>query len=96
VLVAGDAATAEQLAGATTRLDLLVTDLMPNGGPVTGVELTRRLRRSHPELRVIFLCDLPGQHPEPAEGGVLARPVTPDRLARTAQATLRRRAGAPA
>ncbi len=83
-------------------IDLLVTDvIMPELG---GAELTQRLKRTHPETRVLYVSgyadDALGQHGVLAEGAsFLAKPFTSESLVRKVREVLdlagRREAGVP-
>ena len=94
VLAAGDGQDAMEVARAHEgRIDLLVSDVvMPRVG---GPELARTLRRSDPALRVLFMSgysadalregqDVPGSE-------FVAKPFTPDELARRVRTLLDRR-----
>jgi CheY-like chemotaxis protein len=53
VIEAADGEQAAQLAGRLPRIDVLLTDVvMPR---LNGIELTAQLRRTRPELRVLFM-----------------------------------------
>lgn len=83
-------------------IDLLVTDvIMPELG---GAELTQRLKRTHPETRVLYVSgyadDALGQHGVLAEGeSFLAKPFRSESLVRKVREVLdlagRREAGVP-
>jgi two-component system cell cycle sensor histidine kinase/response regulator CckA len=79
------AAGAQQALEATRRMngiELLVTDIVMPG--MSGIELTRELRRATPRLKVLLLSGYPGRDAQAlaGEAGVeyLAKPVTPTDL----------------
>lgn len=83
----GAVALAESWAGA---IDLLVSDVVMPGG--TGPELARRLRRSRPDLRVLYISGYPGHEGPgeiPADGAAfLPKPFTRQLLLRTVRDVL--------
>ena len=91
VIVASDAGEAERLgnehisAAGGHVFDLLIADTsMPS---MSGTELARRLRATHPGLKVLFICgyaDPPVEHDEPASPGTafLQKPFSADSLGR--------------
>ena len=91
VMVASDAGEAERLgnehisAAGGRVFDLLIADTsMPS---MSGMELARRLRATHPGLKVLFICgyaDPPVEHDEPASPGTafLQKPFSADSLGR--------------
>ena len=93
VILASNANEAEQLSGRAGTFDVLITDaVMPN---ISGPELARRLRTSHPGLKVLFIS---GYADEPAvrddsgaEGAAfLQRPFSADSLGRKIRQMLSR------
>jgi PAS domain S-box-containing protein len=62
VVLASDAKEAERMSANAGSFDLLITDAVMPG--ITGVELARRIRASHPGLKVLFIS---GYTNEPAE-----------------------------
>jgi CheY-like chemotaxis protein len=86
VIEAGDGEEAAVLAEAQPELDLVVTDMaMPR---LSGRELAARVRRRHPEVKVLTVS---GYHDElsalPGES-VLYKPFSPEALAARVQALL--------
>jgi two-component system cell cycle sensor histidine kinase/response regulator CckA len=79
------AASAQQALEATRRMndiELLVTDVVMPG--MSGIELSRELRRATPQLKVLLLSGYPGRDAQglAGEAGIeyLAKPVTPTDL----------------
>jgi PAS domain S-box-containing protein len=93
VILAGDAGEAERIGEHAASFDLLITDtVMPN---ISGVELARRLRASHPGLKVLFIqgyADQPGEHEELLLPGAsyLQKPFSADSLGRKIRQVLNR------
>lgn len=90
-LEAGDGGEAyELIIAAPARIDLLLTDvIMPNVG---GIELSRRVSRLHPEIRILFMS---GYSDDPVVRGIercpavfLAKPFTAATLLDKVRATL--------
>ncbi|HEX8938778.1 MAG TPA: PAS domain S-box protein [Candidatus Limnocylindrales bacterium] len=92
VLAAADATGALELAAAHSgRIQLLVTDVVMPG--LSGPELAARLRALRPEATVLFLSgyteEVAGRGVHLAEGGgFLAKPFTPEALARKVREVL--------
>jgi two-component system, cell cycle sensor histidine kinase and response regulator CckA len=90
VVLAADAKEAERMSANAGSFDLLITDaVMPS---ITGVELARRIRASHPGLKVLFIS---GYTNEPAETGgegaaFLQKPFSADSLGRKIRQILNR------
>ncbi len=81
----------ELLAKRSSRLDLLLTDVVMPGA--SGPELAHRLTAERPDLRVLFVSGYPDDSPASAgvlENGTafLQKPFTPDTLARKVRAVL--------
>lgn len=93
VILASDAREAEQISGSAGSFDLLITDaVMPN---ITGRELARRLRTSHPGLKVLFIsgyADNPPEREETSADGAafLQKPFSADSLGRKIRQMLSR------
>jgi PAS domain S-box-containing protein len=93
VILAGDASEAERIGEHAASFDLLITDTaMPN---ISGVELARRLRASHPGLKVLFIlgyADQPVEREEMAQLGAafLQKPFSADSLGRKIRQVLNR------
>jgi two-component system, cell cycle sensor histidine kinase and response regulator CckA len=93
VILASNAKEAEQIGGNAGSFDLLITDaVMPN---ITGAELARRLRTSHPGLKVLFISgyadDPPERDENTAEGAAfLQKPFSADSLGRKIRQMLSR------
>jgi PAS domain S-box-containing protein len=84
VVLASNAKEAEQISGSAGSFDLLIADaVMPN---ISGPELARRLRTSHPGLKVLLIsgnADNPPEHDEVDEGAAfLQKPFSADSLGR--------------
>jgi two-component system, cell cycle sensor histidine kinase and response regulator CckA len=63
---AKDGSSALAVGGNLPRIDLLLTDVvMPN---LNGVKLAERLKRTHPEMRVIFMSGYPDNNELAPEG----------------------------
>ena len=90
VVLAADAKEAERMSANSGSFDLLITDaVMPS---ITGVELARRIRASHPGLKVLFIS---GYTNEPAEtsgegAAFLQKPFSADSLGRKIRQILSR------
>ena len=90
VVLATDAKEAERMSANAGSFDLLITDaVMPS---ISGVELARRIRASHPGLKVLFIS---GYTNEPAETGAegaafLQKPFSADSLGRKIRQILSR------
>ncbi len=92
VILAGDAGEAERIGGHSASFDLLITDtVMPT---ISGLELARRLRASHPGLKVLFILGYAEQpeNEEPALPGAayLQKPFSADSLGRKIRQVLNR------
>ncbi|HTA45393.1 MAG TPA: PAS domain S-box protein [Bryobacteraceae bacterium] len=92
VVLASDAREAEKISADSGGFDLLITDaVMPN---MSGVELARRIRLSHPGMKVLFIAgysDESGESVEGAEGSAfLQKPFSADSLGRKIRQILRR------
>jgi len=91
-VLASDAREAEKISADSGGFDLLITDaVMPN---MSGVELARRIRLSHPGMKVLFIAgysDESGESVEGAEGSAfLQKPFSADSLGRKIRQILRR------
>ena len=73
----------------SARIDLLLTDLTLPGG-VSGRELASRLRKSKPNLKVVYTCTPEGEErPVDGEGlAFIAKPYSPERLVQAVEACL--------
>ncbi len=85
VLEAADAAEALELAATSARIDMLVSDVVMPG--MRGPELAARIRTIRPSVRLLLVSGHPDTDEafRDAEGRViqlLAKPFTPERLAR--------------
>jgi PAS domain S-box-containing protein len=92
VILASDASEAERIGGHAASFDLLITDtVMPT---ISGVELARRLRASHPGLKVLFIVGYADQaeHEDLALPGAacLQKPFSADSLGRKIRQVLNR------
>jgi len=93
VILASNAKEAEQIGGNAGSFDLLITDaVMPN---ITGAELARRLRTSHPGLKVLFISGYADEPPERDENrtdgaAFLQKPFSADSLGRKIRQMLSR------
>ncbi len=92
VILASDAGEAERIGGHAASFDLLITDtVMPT---ISGVELARRLRASHPGLKVLFIVGYADQaeHEDLALPGAacLQKPFSADSLGRKIRQVLNR------
>jgi two-component system cell cycle sensor histidine kinase/response regulator CckA len=93
VVLASDANEAERISAVAGSFDLLITDaVMPS---ISGVELARRIRASHPGLKVLFISgysDQPGERDQTvAEGAAfLQKPFSADSLGRKIRQVLSR------
>jgi PAS domain S-box-containing protein len=93
VILAGDAGEAERIGGHAAAFDLLITDTeMPN---ISGIELARRLRISHPGLKVLFIVGYADQQVENEEmagfgAAFLQKPFSADSLGRKIRQVLNR------
>ena len=74
VVTASHAGHAILAALTTTRIDVLITDLLLDN--MSGESLAATLRRHHPRLRSLFMA----QQPAPKQDGLLIRPFTRDEL----------------
>jgi CheY-like chemotaxis protein len=88
VILALDAKEAEQIGGNAGTFDLLITDATMPG--ISGAELSRRLRTSHPGLKVLFISgytDHPMERDEAGSEGAafLQKPFSADSLGRKIQ-----------
>jgi PAS domain S-box-containing protein len=85
VVLASDAKEAERMSAKAGSFDLLITDaVMPS---ITGAELARRIRASHPGLKVLFISGYTSEPPEREETGgesaaFLQKPFSADSLGR--------------
>ena len=85
VVLASDAKEAERMSANAGSFDLLIKDaVMPN---ITGAELARRIRASHPGLKVLFISgytsEPPGRDETGREGAAfLQKPFSADSLGR--------------
>ena len=92
VVLASDAKEAEKISSDIGNFDLLITDaIMPN---MSGVELARRIRRSHPGMKVLFIAgysDESGENADGADGSAfLQKPFSADSLGRKIRQILKR------
>jgi DNA-binding NtrC family response regulator len=93
VILASNAKEAEQIGGNAGSFDLLITDaVMPN---ITGAELARRLRSSHPGLKVLFISGYADEPPERDDNrtdgaAFLQKPFSADSLGRKIRQMLSR------
>jgi len=93
VVLASDANEAERISAVAGSFDLLITDaVMPS---ISGVELARRIRASHPGMKVLFISgysDQPGERDQTtAEGAAfLQKPFSADSLGRKIRQVLSR------
>ncbi len=93
VVLASDANEAERMSAVAGSFDLLITDaVMPS---ISGVELARRIRASHPGLKVLFISgysDQPGERDQTAADGAafLQKPFSADSLGRKIRQILSR------
>ncbi len=93
VVLASDANEAERISAIAGSFDLLITDaVMPS---ISGVELARRIRASHPGLKVLFISgysDQPGERDQSAAEGAafLQKPFSADSLGRKIRQVLSR------
>lgn len=93
VVLASDAREAERVSASAGSFDLLITDaIMPS---ITGVELARRIRASHPGLKVLFISGYtnePAEREEPGGEGAafLQKPFSADSLGRKIRQILNR------
>jgi two-component system cell cycle sensor histidine kinase/response regulator CckA len=93
VVLASDANEAERISAVAGSFDLLITDaVMPS---ITGVELARRIRASHPGMKVLFISgysDQPGEWDQTAAEGAafLQKPFSADSLGRKIRQVLSR------
>jgi CheY-like chemotaxis protein len=90
VLQADGPAGAMRLAAATPTIDLLLTDFSMPGA--NGLELTEQFRAVHPRTPVLMvsasLAIINRQDDHLDQFGVLAKPFTPEELARKVRASL--------
>lgn len=93
VVLASDANEAERISAIAGSFDLLITDaVMPS---ISGIELARRIRASHPGMKVLFISgysDQPGERDQTsAEGAAfLQKPFSADSLGRKIRQVLSR------
>ncbi len=93
VVLASDATEAERISAVAGSFDLLITDaIMPS---ISGIELARRIRASHPGLKVLFISgysDQPGERDQTAAEGAafLQKPFSADSLGRKIRQVLSR------
>ena len=93
VVLASDANEAELISAVAGSFDLLITDaVMPS---ISGVELARRIRASHPGMKVLFISgysDQPGERDQTAAEGAafLQKPFSADSLGRKIRQVLSR------
>ncbi len=93
VVLASDANEAERISAVAGSFDLLITDaVMPS---ISGVELARRIRASHPGMKVLFISgysDQPGERDQTAAEGAafLQKPFSADSLGRKIRQVLSR------
>lgn len=93
VVLASDAKEAERISATAGSFDLLITDaVMPS---ISGVELARRIRASHPGMKVLFISgysDQPGERDQTAAEGAafLQKPFSADSLGRKIRQVLSR------
>ena len=91
VVLASNAKEAEQISGSAGSFDLLITDaVMPN---ISGPELARRLRTSHPGLKVLLISGYADEPPRPDMGegaAFLQKPFSADSLGRKIRQILSR------
>ena len=92
VIEAADGVQARELVGRHRGpIDLLLTDVVMPGG-LTGFELARQLRAERPITRVIFMSGYADLHllgaDQAAAADILAKPFTPDALARRVREAL--------
>jgi two-component system, cell cycle sensor histidine kinase and response regulator CckA len=93
VVLASDATEAERISAIAGSFDLLITDaVMPS---ISGIELARRIRASHPGLKVLFISgysDQPGERDQTAAEGAafLQKPFSADSLGRKIRQVLSR------
>jgi two-component system, cell cycle sensor histidine kinase and response regulator CckA len=93
VILASNAKEAEQLSGGAGKFDVLITDaVMPN---ISGPELARRLRTSHPGLKALFISGYAEEPPVRDDSGAegasfLQRPFSADSLGRKIRQMLSR------
>lgn len=81
---AADGAEAVKLAGAATRLDVVVSDIrMPH---MDGFEMAEILRKSRPGLNIVFVSGYPVDHPRIGPGTqILTKPFLQTNLLRAVQ-----------
>jgi PAS domain S-box-containing protein len=93
VVLASDANEAERISAIAGSFDLLITDaVMPS---ISGVELARRIRASHPGMKVLFISgysDQPAERDQTAAEGAafLQKPFSADSLGRKIRQVLSR------
>ena len=90
VVLAADAKEAERMSANAGSFDLLITDVvLPS---ITGVELARRIRASHPGLKVLFISGYTNEPGETAGEGAtfLQKPFSADSLGRKIRQILSR------
>jgi PAS domain S-box-containing protein len=92
VVLASNAREAEQISVSAGSFDLLITDAVMPG--MSGPELARRLRTSHPGLKVLLIsgyADNPPMRDEAGDGAVfLQKPFSADSLGRKIRQMLSR------
>ncbi|HWE99701.1 MAG TPA: response regulator [Caulobacteraceae bacterium] len=84
VVEAADAREAMQVVEARGDIDVMFTDVnMP--GPMNGLELAHRVRRSRPDIRVILTSGAMRIPPQeiPDDGVFVRKPYSPEIIART-------------
>lgn len=91
VIEAGSGPRALELLRAEERFDLLFTDMVMPGG-LTGIELAEEMRRSKPELKVLYTSGYTGSMAKgglsQASGNVLQKPYLKESLAKSVRETL--------
>jgi len=93
VVLASDANEAERISAVAGSFDLLITDAVMAG--ISGVELARRIRTSHPGMKDLFISgysDQPGERDQTAAEGAafLQKPFSADSLGRKIRQVLSR------
>lgn len=93
VVLASDAREAEKIGATAPAFDLLITDaVMPN---ISGAELARRIRVSHPGMKVLFISGYADESAErreaaPEGAAFLQKPFSVDSLGRKIRQILNR------
>jgi PAS domain S-box-containing protein len=86
VLVASSGVEAAQVARAHADIDLLLTDVVMPG--ISGVELARQLRQTHPTMRALLMSGYPNEALsaygvlDPGDMALITKPFAPALLAR--------------